>query len=88
MGITFGPMGAQLPELFPTSIRYSGAALAYNSGGIIGASFAPYLAQVLVQQGGLAWVGGYISAAAIVSLMAVLLMKETRVQSALNGEDG
>jgi len=87
MGITFGPMGALLPELFPTSIRYSGAALAYNLGGIIGASFAPYLAQVLVEQGGLVWVGGYISAAATMSLMAVLLMKETRVQSALNGED-
>lgn len=78
MGITFGPMGALLPELFPTHVRYTGAAVAYNLGGILGASFAPYLAQRLVAEGGLAWVGGYITAAALVSLVAVALMTETR----------
>jgi MFS family permease len=78
MGITFGPMGALLPELFPTHVRYTGAAVAYNMGGILGASFAPYLAQRLVAEGGLAWVGGYITAAALVSLVAVALMTETR----------
>lgn len=25
MGLTFGPMGALLPELFPTEVRYTGA---------------------------------------------------------------
>ncbi|MBI3222748.1 MAG: MHS family MFS transporter [Nitrosomonadales bacterium] len=60
MGATFAPMGALLPELFPTSVRYTGAGAAYNLGGILGASLAPYLAQQLVQYGGLAWVGGYI----------------------------
>jgi len=78
MGATFAPMGALLPELFPTRVRYTGAGAAYNLGGIIGASFAPYIAQRLVNLGGLAWVGGYISAAAAISLLAVLAMKETR----------
>ena len=47
MGATFAPMGALLPELFPSALRYTGAGTAYNLGGILGASFAPYVAQRL-----------------------------------------
>ena len=78
MGATFAPMGALLPELFPTALRYSGAGIAYNLGGILGASFAPYIAQRLVTEGGIAWVGGYVSLAAAISLFAVWMMRETR----------
>jgi len=78
MGATFAPMGALLPELFPSKVRYTGAGTAYNLGGILGASFAPYIAQRLVTEGGLAWVGGYVSLAAAISLLAVYLMRETR----------
>ena len=78
MGATFAPMGALLPELFPTSVRYTGAGAAYNLGGILGASLAPYIAQQLVLHGGLSWVGGYISVAAAISLLAALLIHETR----------
>ncbi|HEX3982455.1 MAG TPA: MFS transporter, partial [Acidisoma sp.] len=66
------------PELFPTNLRYSGAAAAYSLGGILGGSLAPYIAQRLVAAGGLPWVGHYISAAAIISLIAVLSLRETR----------
>ncbi|WP_206951552.1 MFS transporter [Trinickia acidisoli] len=78
MGVTFAPMGALLPELFPTPVRYTGAGVAYNLGGILGASVAPYIAQMLAARGGLAWVGAYVSAAAAVSLIAVVAMRETR----------
>lgn len=78
MGATFAPMGALLPELFPTGVRYTGAGAAYNLGGILGASLAPYIAQQLVLHGGLAWVGGYISVAAAISVIAVWLMVETK----------
>ena len=78
MGATFAPMGALLPELFPTRVRYTGAGAAYNLGGILGASLAPYIAQQLVQHGGLSWVGGYISVAAFISVVAALLIHETR----------
>lgn len=78
MGVTFAPMGALLPELFPTHVRYTGAGVSYNLGGILGASIAPYIAQVLVAQGGLAWVGAYVSAAAAISLAGVPCMHETR----------
>ena len=62
MGLTFAPLGAPLPELFPTEVRYTGAASAYNLGGILGASLAPSLAQILEAAGGIAWVGYYIAA--------------------------
>lgn len=78
MGATFAPMGALLPELFPTSVRYTGAGVAYNLGGILGASVAPYIAQVLASRGGLSWVGAYVSVAAALSLFGVLCMRETR----------
>ncbi len=78
MGVTFAPMGALLPELFPTRVRYTGASAAYNLGGIVGASAAPIFAQQLVAMGGLSWVGGYVSAAALLSVIAVLCLKETK----------
>jgi MFS family permease len=78
MGLTFAPLGALLPELFPTEVRYTGAASAYNLGGILGASLAPSLAQLLEAAGGIAWVGYYIAAAAAISFLAILSMRETR----------
>ncbi len=78
MGASFAPMGAFLPEQFPVALRYSGAGLAYQLGGILGASLAPYISQLLVVRGGLAWVGAYMSVMALVSFLAVLSMPETR----------
>ena len=77
MGLTFAPLGALLPELFPTRVRYTGASSAYNLGGILGASLAPYAAQQLLEHGGLAWVGYYVTAAAVISFLAVASMRET-----------
>jgi len=79
MGVTFAPMGAFLPEQFPVAVRYSGAGLAYQLGGILGASFAPAISQFLVQQGGLAWVGFYMSAMAAISALAVWQIKPSRI---------
>jgi metabolite-proton symporter len=77
MGLTFAPLGALLPELFPVPVRYTGAASAYNLGGILGASFAPSLAQILEAKGGVAWVGYYIAAAGVISFLALFSMPET-----------
>ncbi len=77
MGLSFGPMGALLPELFPAGVRYTGASLAYNLGGILGASFAPWMAQWLVSTGGLPWVGAYVALAGVISGSALWLMPET-----------
>ena len=77
MGFTFAPMGALLPELFPTRVRYTGASAAYNIGGILGASLAPSLAQWLLARGGLFDVGLYVTVASLISLVAVASMRET-----------
>ena len=79
MGLTFGPMGALLPELFPTNVRYTGSAIAYNVGGILGASLAPVIAVTLWQpDGNIFFVGLYLTGAAVVTLVALLFIKETR----------
>ena len=77
MGFTFGPMGAFLPEQFAVNVRYTGAGLAYQLGGILGASLAPAISQMLVTAGGLQWVGYYVSVAAVLSFIAVFCMRET-----------
>ncbi len=77
MGATFAPMGAFLPEQFPAAVRYTGAGLAYQLGGILGASFAPAVSQWMVDTGGLTWVGYYVSVMAGLSFIAVWCMRET-----------
>lgn len=72
MGVTYGPLGTALAELFPTEVRYSGASLSFNLAGIVGASLAPNVATWLAASFGLAWVGYYLSAAGAVSLTAAL----------------
>jgi len=79
MGLTFGPMGALLPELFPTNVRYTGSALAYNIASIIGASLAPTIALKLWQpDGNIFLVGLYLTAAAVVTFVALLFVRETK----------
>ncbi|AWM79844.1 MFS transporter [Gammaproteobacteria bacterium ESL0073] len=78
MGVIFAPMGALLPEIFPINIRYTGSSAAYSIGGILGASIAPIVANYLVNEGGLLWVGYYVSFASLISFIAMLLIKETK----------
>lgn len=75
MGLTYGPLGTALAELFPTAVRYTGASLTFNLAGIVGASLAPYAATWLAGRYGIASVGYYLSAAAAVSLLALLLIR-------------
>ncbi|AUX71125.1 MFS transporter [Erwinia pyrifoliae] len=81
MGLTFGPMGALLPELFPTEVRYTGASFSYNLSSILGASVAPYIATWLAHTYGLFYVGIYLAAMACLTLVALILCKETRSAS-------
>ena len=78
MGLTYGPLGTVLSELFPTRIRYTGSSMTFNLTGIFGASLAPYIATWLAQQYGLHYVGYYLSGAAALTLLGVLSIHETR----------
>ena len=80
MGMTFGPMGALLPELFPTNVRYTGSGISYNVSSILGAAVAPIIAVALWKIGGGSpfWVGVYLSSMATLTLIALVLSRETR----------
>jgi MFS family permease len=75
MGLVYGPLGAFLPSLFPARVRYTGVSMAFNVGGIIGGGLAPIAAQALANEGGLAYVGLYLSVAALISLLALATLR-------------
>jgi MFS family permease len=78
MGLTYGPLGTVLSELFPTAVRYTGSSVTFNLAGIFGASLAPYIATWLAQTYGLPFVGYYLTAAATLTFVALLAIRETR----------
>jgi metabolite-proton symporter len=77
-GFSYGPLGTVLSELFPTSVRYTGTSLTFNFAGIFGASLAPYIAIWLAKTYGLQYVGYYLAAAAVLTLIGLLAIRETK----------
>jgi metabolite-proton symporter len=78
MGVTYGPLGTVISELFPTKVRYTGSSLSFSFAGILGASLAPYIATWLAKNYGLQYVGYYLSAAAVLTLLGLLSIRETK----------
>ena len=80
MGLTFGPMATVLPELFPTNVRYTGSAVSYNVSSILGAAVAPFIAVALwgAAGGSPVLVGVYLSAMGAITLVALLISRETK----------
>jgi len=76
MGLTYGPIGASLSEMFPTAVRYTGSSMTFNLGGILGGSFAPYIAKYLGDHYGLEFVGYYMSAAGLLTFVALWMYRE------------
>ena len=77
MGLTYGPLGTVLSELFPTAVRYTGSSLTFNLAGIFGASLAPYAATWLATSYGLQYVGYYLTASALLTIGGLLAIPET-----------
>ena len=80
MGMTYGPLGTVLSELFPTTVRYTGSSLTFNLAGIFGASLAPYIATSLANNYGLEYVGYYLTGASVLTLVGLLATHETKDQ--------
>ena len=78
MGMSFGPMSAILPELFPTNTRYTGSGVAYNLASILGAALTPFVATWLAQTYGAGSVGYYLALLGASTIVALLLSKETK----------
>ena len=72
MGLTYGPIGTALSEIFPASVRYTGASLCFTLAGILGASLTPFIATTLATKYGLTYVGFYLSIAAGISFVALV----------------
>ena len=81
MGVTYGPLGTVLSELFPTAVRYTGSSLAFSFAGIFGASLAPYIAIWLARRYGLNYVGYYLSGSALLTLVGLFMIRETGGES-------
>lgn len=79
LGLAYGPQAALYAEMFPASVRYSGVSIGYALGAILGGAFAPLIAQALLN--GTGWslsIGIYIMVVAVVSFVAVTMVKETK----------
>jgi len=81
VGLVYGPLGTVLSELFPTNVRYSGSSLTFNLSGIFGASLAPYAATYLARTFSLQYVGYYLCAGAVLSMIGLIATRETAHQT-------
>ncbi|MBL8651538.1 MAG: MFS transporter [Sphingopyxis sp.] len=75
MGLVYGPLGAWLTGLFPVEVRYTGASMTFNAGGILGGAAAPIVAQALGDWRGTAAVGLYLALAGVVSWLGLLMVR-------------
>jgi MFS family permease len=77
MGLVYGPLGGWLTGLFPVRVRYTGASVSFNAGGILGGAMAPIVAQALAERGGTSMVGLYLAIAGMVSWLGLRVRTET-----------
>jgi MFS family permease len=78
VGAMYGPQAALFAEIFETRVRYSGASLGYQLGGILGGGLAPIIATALLARyGNTTGISVYIALACLVSFVSVRWLKET-----------
>jgi metabolite-proton symporter len=80
MGLAYGPVGALLPETFPTRFRYTGAGTSYNVAGIAGGAVPPLIAAPLAAAFGSFSIGIMLCAISLVSLLCAKALVETKEQ--------
>jgi metabolite-proton symporter len=78
MGMTYGPLGTVVSEMFPTPVRYTGSSLAFSLAGILGASIAPTVATKLAKGYGINSVGYYLTASAMLTMVGLMMIRETK----------
>ncbi|MGW6401321.1 MFS transporter [Streptomyces sp. NPDC055134] len=75
----YGPIATFLAELFGARVRYSGLSVSYMLSGLLGSAATPAITVALLSATGdsssIAW---YILGAALLSLLSVFLLSETR----------
>ena len=86
MGCTYGPLSAAMARPFPAAVRYTGASMAFNLSGILGASAAPYVAQMLAERYGLSAVGLYLAGMAALTTLALWAMTRLKNEEGAGAE--
>lgn len=78
-GLMYAAQPAIMTEMFPTRMRYSGVSLGYQVTAIVAGSWAPLIGTALLREYD-SWVpiAWYILAAGAVSLVAALIMRESK----------
>ena len=82
--LMYSPQAAFFSELFGTSVRYTGASVGYQLASIFAGALAPIIALKLlgdVDTRNTTAVGIYLAVAAAITVVSVLLAKETRATS-------
>ena len=86
LGVTYGPQSALYAEMFPATVRLSGLNISYALGSIIGGAFAPMISQMILEQTGNAiYIGAYIAALCVCSMLAVVAVPKA-IQGRALGE--
>ncbi|MFP3990903.1 MFS transporter [Streptomyces sp. E11-3] len=81
-GAMYGPQAAFISEMFDTKVRYSGASMGSQLASIIGGALAPIIAVELFREYDSSFpVSLYLSGAALVTVVATLIARETRGRS-------
>ncbi len=75
VSMMYGPQAALFAELFPKSVRYSGASLGYQVGAVVGGGFAPIIATALFAQYQSSLpIAIYLAATCAISFLSVILL--------------
>ena len=77
-GIGYGPIGAFLPETFPTRYRYTGAGMSYNLAAIVGGGITPLVSAPLAAAFGSFTIGVLLCGLALLSLCCTAALPETK----------
>lgn len=77
-GISYGPLAAFVPEIFPTRYRYTGAGMAYNFAGVLGGALTPLIMTLLAPFLGGYAVGLFVAAVALLGVGCILALPETK----------
>lgn len=77
LGLTYGEIASMFAELYPASIRGSGASITYAIASILGGAFAPLIAQALLNRtGGTTAITIYLLTMVVLGFIAMSLLRD------------
>ena len=80
--MTYSPYSALMTELFPTHIRYTALSLCYQVAPILAGSWAPLISLALLKEYNSSIpISIYLVGASVVSILCIMLVKETKGKS-------